>query len=121
MIVRKEACCDLANKCKQFVNMCEKKGETYRLPTPANILPEDDVRDYFERHVGPDGMIVTVARDTMLIVNAALRTKVSANKKGNFLSSIACSLICLLQCQKMKFATEFIELISVVGYMSNIY
>jgi hypothetical protein len=66
-------------------------------------------------------MIVTVERKTNIIVSAALRSKASANKQGNFLSSVAFALIHLLQHQKMKLETEFIELVSVIGYMNNIY
>ena len=66
-------------------------------------------------------MIVTVDHRTSMIVSAALRSKASAYKQGNFLPSIACAWICLLRCHKMQFDTEFMELVSVVGYLNNIY
>jgi len=121
MNIRREACNELFTKCVGYISKCEEKKEKYRLPSPANLPPEEEVKLYFEKCVGRDGAIVTIDTKTSTIVNAALRTKASANKQGNFLAPVACALIGLLKCHKMCFESEFVELLSIVGYLSNIY
>jgi hypothetical protein len=112
---------NLLKNAQPFLTRCKERGESHRLPPPASKSPVEEVKEYFEGCVGSCGMIVTIDSKTKLVVGAALRSKASANKQGNFLTSIACALIGLLRQRKMHFATEFVELVSVVGYLSNIY
>ena len=119
--LRGQACQELAGKCVAFLRNCEQRGEGYRLPTKPSIAPAEDVREYFERGVGAEGLMVTLDTKTSKIASAALLSKASANKQGNFLPSVACALVCLLRCQKMQFATEFIELVCVLGHLNNMY
>lgn len=121
MSVRASACHELAGKCSTFLQFCKENGDGHRLPFQPSLSPAENVREYFENAVGSDGMMVTIDTRTSAIVGAALLSKASANKQGNFLSSVACALVCLLRCQKMQFATEFIELVCVVGHLNNIY
>jgi hypothetical protein len=93
MCLRQQVCSEIADQCSRFVSGCVASGETYRLPSLPHQDPEEDVKNYFENFVGCEGMIVTVERKTNLIVSAALRSKASANKQGNFLSSVAFALI----------------------------
>lgn len=121
MALREAVCAELVAKCTGFLDGCRERGETYRLPAAAATPPEVGVRSYFETGVGSDGMIVTIDTQTSRIVSAALRSKASANKQGNFLAPIACALTGLLRQKKMQLNTEFVELISVLGYLNNIY
>jgi hypothetical protein len=113
MCVRVSACEEAAKCSMKWVARAEK----YQRPTKVPIL---DVPLY-HKNVGAEGMYITVDGSTNQIVSIALRSKACAEKQGNFLAPMVCSLWSLMEHNSVHFPTEFIELISVIGHLCSVY
>ena len=113
MLVRRAACKEGANHCKDFMDKIKTK-EPYRMP----FCP---IATYFDEGVGSEGLLVTVDNTTNKVINLALKSKPSADKQSTFLSPVAFAILYLMQFQKMELGMEFVQLVAVVGHLCGIY
>ena len=109
--IRRAACREKVEPCMKFIR---EKMEDYRKPSCP-------LERYFREGVGSEGLLLTQNKATGEIVGCALRAKPHLDKQGTYLASVVYAIIALNTAVPIDRSTEFLELLTLVGSLCNIY